>query len=80
MERVIRVSGVSFHHGFSRLTVDALAANGSLIDTCRFESSTESFDKLFRRVGNKAIRYLRKTYGIVLVEKPSTCTLRRRDH
>jgi hypothetical protein len=71
-EKSIRVDGLSFHLGFSVLCVDALRANGSLIDTARYESQSLSFEQLYAKYGRRAIRFFRRTYGIKLVTKPSS--------
>jgi len=42
-EKSIRVCGVNFRLGVSTLEVDALRADGSLIDTARYESQVLSY-------------------------------------
>jgi hypothetical protein len=71
-EKSIRVCGLNFRLGVSTLEVDALRADGTLIDTDRHESQTLSFEELYAKYGRRAIRYFRKTYGIKLVTKPSS--------
>jgi hypothetical protein len=71
-EKSICVCGVNFRLGVSTLEVDALRADGSLIDTARYESRTLSFVELYAKYGRRAVRYFRKAYGIQKVTRPSS--------
>lgn len=69
--RKVVVYGVDKQLGFSRLFVDAIAADGGLMDTYRYESQSLSIDELWQKYGKKAVRYLRKTYAITASEIPT---------
>ena len=71
-EKSIRVCGLHFRIGVSSLDVDALRADGTLIDTARYESQILSFAELYAKFGRRAVRYFRRTYGIRKVTKPSS--------
>ena len=71
-EKSIRVCGLNFRLGVSTLEVDALRADGSLIDTARYESRALSFVKLYAKFGRRAVRYFRRAYGIQKVTEPSS--------
>jgi hypothetical protein len=70
--KLIRVCGLNFRLGVSTLEADALRADGSLIDTARYESRALSFVKLYATFGRRAVRYFRRAYGIQKVRKPSS--------
>jgi len=71
-EKWIRVCGLNFRLGVSTLEVDALRANGSLIDTARYESQVLSFAELYVKFGRRAVRFFRRAHGIQKVTKPSS--------
>jgi hypothetical protein len=71
-EKSIRVCGLNFRLGVSTLEVDALRADGSLIDTARYESQVLSFAELYAKFGRRAVRFFRQAYGIQKVTKPSS--------
>jgi hypothetical protein len=71
-EKSIRVCGLNFRLGVSALEVDALRADGSLIDTARYELQVLSFAELYAKFGRRAVRYFRRTYGIQKITKPSS--------
>jgi len=62
-EKSIRVCGLNFRLGVSTLEVDALRADGSLIDTARHESQVLSFAELYAKFGRRAVRFFRRAYG-----------------
>ena len=70
-EKSIRVRGLNFRLGVSSLDVDALRADGTVIDTARYESQVLSFAELYAKFGRRAVRYFRRAYGIKKVTKPS---------
>jgi hypothetical protein len=52
--------------------VDALRADGTLIDTARYESQVLSFAELYAKFGRRAVRYFGRASGIKKVTKPSS--------
>ena len=63
-EKSIRVCGLHVRLGVSTLEVDALRADGTHIDTARYESKLLSFVESYAKFGRRAVRYFRRTYGI----------------
>jgi hypothetical protein len=63
---------LNFRLGVSSLDVDALRADGTLIDTARHESQVLSFAELYAKFGRRDVRYFRRAYGIKKVTKPSS--------
>ena len=71
-EKSIRGCGLHVRLGVSTLEVDALRADGTHIDTARYESKLLSFVESYAKFGRRAVRYFRRTYGIKKVTKPSS--------
>lgn len=69
----ITVSGVNEHMGFSRLFVDVIREDGSLVDTFREESLALTFEELWQKYGRRAVRQLKAMYAVTDVSKPSAC-------
>ena len=61
-EKSTRFCGLNFRLGVSSLDVDALRADGSLIDPARYEPQVLSFADLYAKLGRRAVRYFRRAY------------------
>jgi hypothetical protein len=74
-EKSIRVCGLNFRLGVSTLEVDALRADGSLIDTAWYESQVLSFAGLYAKFGRRSAALLPElpwTHNLLILGKVST--------